>query len=106
MFLMWRLFELYGFTEGLLPRLSLLVVLIVMAFTAGRSLRYRFVSDIVPYAAGWTLIAIVLDALTVLPFAGSSMYMDWNIWVGYGLVFTVPLLSPSTLPAPAVPEVT
>lgn len=96
MYFIWSMFVLHGFAAGILPRIVLLVALVVVAGIAGRSLRLGKWEDILPYTFGWTLIAIVFDALTVVPAAGWGIYTDWNIWVGYALLLFVPLLAPLT----------
>src|SRR3989344_1643213 len=78
MYFVWSVFGLHGFVAGI----------------AGRSLHLKRWEDVLPYTMGWTLIAIVLDALVSIPVAGWGMYTDWNIWVGYALLLFVPLLAP------------
>lgn len=94
MFTAWSGFVLYGFVNGLAPRVAGLLILIVVATLAGRALRFQDWKDIAPYSFGWMLIAVLLDALLSVPYVGWSLYTDWNVWVGYILVFLVPLLSP------------
>lgn len=106
MYMLWRICVLYGFTEGLVPRLVLLFVLIAIGLLAGRALRFSYASDILPYSAGWMLIAIILDRALVYPMAGWAMYADWNIWVGYLLILTIPLMAPQTKRLPDEPSAT
>jgi len=106
MYMLWRLCVLYGFTEGLLPRLVLLFVLVVIGLLAGRALRFGYASDILPYSAGWMFIAMILDRVLVYPLAGWAMYADWNIWVGYLLILTIPLLAPQIKRLPDEPSIT
>ena len=94
MYFVWSVFALHGFVAGIAPRIALLAVLVVVAGIAGRSLHLKRWEDVLPYTMGWTLIAIVLDALVSIPVAGWGMYTDWNIWVGYALLLFVPLLAP------------
>jgi hypothetical protein len=88
MFLLWSGFLMYGFVEGVAPRLTGLVVLIVLALTAGRSL------NILPYSLTWVVVVAILDIILTVPFTGWGLFSDWNIWVGYALIACVPLLSP------------
>jgi hypothetical protein len=96
MYLTWNGFAIYGFTQGIAPRLCELVVLVIITTTAGRSLRFNSWKDILPYSFFWALTAIALDAVFTLPFSGTGMYASWNIWVGYVLVMILPLAAPQT----------
>ncbi|RJQ33205.1 hypothetical protein C4568_04855 [Candidatus Parcubacteria bacterium] len=104
--LVWRFLLLYGITTGLASRLVMLLVLVIVATLAGHSLRYAKALDILPYAIGWTLIAVALDKLIVFPIEGIAMYMDWNIWVGYILLLVIPLLAPHLRYQPDEPSIT
>lgn len=94
MYLAWNGFVLYGFAVGLMPRIFSLLILIMLATIAGRSLRFTSARDILPYSVGWMVIVGLLDAIYTVPFAGWMIYGDWNIWVGYLLVALVPLFAP------------
>lgn len=104
--LAWRFLVLYDFTDGILPRLTLLLVLIAGATLAGRSLRLSKAVDIMPYSLGWMLIAIALDYALLVPTEGLAVYADWNVWVGYVLLAAIPLLAPYTKRAPELPRIT
>lgn len=106
MYMVWRFCLLYEFTDGLMPVLARLFVLIVLGLLAGRSLHFYYASDIFPYAAGWMVIAILLDYVMVYPGAGWAMYMNWNIWVGYLLVLAIPLLAPQLQERPEAAHIT
>lgn len=94
MYLLWNGLVLYGFVEGFAPRTLSLIVLIVIAMIAARSLRYSNARDIAPYSLTWALVVILLDVVYTVPFAGWGMFSDWNVWVGYTLVALVPMLTP------------
>ena len=96
MYLTWSGFVLYGFANGVLPRLLGLFILIVLATIAGRALRLHSWKDIAPFSFAWALLVALLDAVFSVPYTGWMLYADWNVWVGYTLVFVVPLLSPYT----------
>lgn len=87
---------LYGFSGTLTALFAQLLVLIIAATVAGRSLRYRLWADMVPYSLSWTVIAILLDGMFNVSFLGWDTYADWKLWVGYGLVAVIPLLAPYT----------
>ena len=106
MFLLWNFFVLYGFTAGIIPRIILLVALVIAATLSGRSLHLSKAADILPYAVGWVVITMILDTLMISLVIGLSMYADWNIWVGYLLLLTIPLLAPHTKHAPEPPHIT
>src|SRR3990167_7992781 len=86
MFLLWSGFVLYGFAEGIAPRLTGLLVLIGLALLAGRALHYGSWRDILPYSIAWTVIVAILDMVFTVPFTGWALFSDWNIWVGYALI--------------------
>jgi len=86
----------YGVSGGISGIIARLVILIVVALIAGRSLQLMSWKDILPYSFGWALIAIGLDAILTLPLSGAGMYSNWNIWIGYTLVVLLPLLAPSS----------
>lgn len=96
MFLTFSGFVLYGFVGGWMPRVCALVILIIVATIAGRSLRAHTWLDILPYSISWMVIVGLLDAVFSVPYSGWHMYSDPNIWVGYLLVAVVPLLAPYT----------
>lgn len=94
MFLAWSALVLYGFSEGALPRLLGLLVLIVVATIAGYSLRTYNWRDILPYSIFWLVEIILLDILMSVPYTGWILFADANVWVGYALVVLVPLFVP------------
>ena len=92
MFLLWSVFVTYGFVEGMAPRIFGLVILVVLAVLAGRSLKASTWYDIIPYSVCWGLIMAVFDVVMSVPFAGWQIFLDWNVWFGYGVVALAPLL--------------
>jgi len=96
LYLTWSGFAAYGFTAGIAPRLCELVVLVIVATIAGRSLHFNSWKDIIPYSFGWAVIAFAIDTILTLPFSGLAMYSNWNLWVGYALVMLLPLAAPQT----------
>jgi hypothetical protein len=88
--------SIYGFSGGLVAILCRLVVLVIVATIAGRSLPFTSWKDIVPYSFFWMLSVIGVDAILTLPFSGVYMYYNWNIWIGYALVMLLPLAAPQT----------
>ena len=104
MSLAWSGLVIYGLAGTLLSRILVLCVLIIVTSIAGRSLRFHLWKDILPYSALWALIVGLLDAVYTVPFSGWAIYGDWNLWVGYGLVAVVPLLTPLFRPLPEIHE--
>jgi hypothetical protein len=94
MYLTWNGFTLYGFTNGIAPRICELVVLVGICTIAGRAIKFNSWKDILPYSIFWALTAVVFDAVFTVPFSGTSMYGSPNIWIGYALVVLLPLASP------------
>ena len=86
-----------------MPRILLTAILVFVSSVAGRSLRHHRAIDILPYSIGWVIIAVLFDAASAVPVSGWEIYADWNIWVGYLILLTVPLLAPFTrgMPEPA-----
>ncbi len=100
MSLVWSGLVIYGIAGGTLSLLFRLCVLIFLTTVAGHSLRFYSWKDILPYSAFWALMMALLDAVYTVPFSGWSMYSDWYLWVGYGLVAVVPLFTPLMRPLP------
>lgn len=94
MFLLWSIFVAYGFSMGFAPRALGLIFLIGICLIAGRSVRMHSWKDVLPYSIGWVVVIAMLDALLSVPFTGWQIFLDWNIWVGYGIVLLVPLTAP------------
>jgi hypothetical protein len=90
--LVWSGLALYGFSGSILARIVVLATLITVAAVATRALRLVTERDIAPYAIGWVIVAALLDAVFVVPSAGWGIYSNWNLWVGYILLFCVPFI--------------
>lgn len=94
MYLAWAGMSAYGFSQGILPRLCELVVLLIVTTIAGRSLDFDSWQDILPYSLCWSAVVIAFDAVFIIPFNGLQAYGDWHLWVGYILIVLLPLLAP------------
>ncbi len=92
LYLAWAGLVIYGLSGSFLARIIVLTTLITVASIATRALRLSTERDIAPYAVGWVLIAAALDAVFVVPNAGWGIYSNWNLWVGYVLLFCVPFI--------------
>ena len=95
MYLVLQILAIQNITGTIAHALGLLT-LVVVTTIAGRSLKFRTWSDIIPYSLFWMLVVIAIDALVTLPIAGTSMYTNWQIWAGYALVAVFPLVAPYT----------
>jgi len=93
MYLFWSGTVIYGFSLGILPLILRLAVLFFMTAIATRSLRLMNWKDLLPFAGGWTLIAILLDAVFLVPFAGWGLYASWSVWIGYFLIIVFPMIA-------------
>ena len=86
----------YGYRgTNVLPIVELAILLVVTT-VAARSLKFHSWKDILPYSICWMLVVAGLDALYTVPFSGTQMYTNWQLWVGYALVVLLPLLAPFT----------
>lgn len=103
--LAWSISATYGFSGTLTGRFVQLLVLIIVATIAGRSLRFHSWKDMLPYSLLWAVIAVLFDAALNIP-AGWQVFSDWNVWLGYTLLVVVPLFAPYTRPLPDVPMAT
>jgi hypothetical protein len=104
-FLLWSGFTVYGFVEGTVPRITGLLVLVVLSLYAGRSLRLHSWRDVLPYSIAWTIEVAILDIILSVPFTGWALFLDWNVWVGYSMILLVPLFAPmSRRASTAAPE--
>jgi hypothetical protein len=92
--LVWSGFVIYNVAQGIVPRLVQLLVLVLLALIAGRSLRLNSWKDILPYSAFWALEAAALDAIYTVPFSGWALYGNYVVWLGYATLALIPLLGP------------
>lgn len=90
--LVWSGLVLHGISGNILARGIVLAALVVTTALATRMLRLNSERDIAPYAFGWVIVAIALDAVFAVPTAGWGMYSDWNLWVGYIILLAVPFV--------------
>lgn len=86
----------YGVAGGIPAVLARLVMLVIIATIAGRSLHFNSWKDILPYSIFWAFTVLAIDAVFTLPFSGVQMYSNWNLWIGYALVMLLPLAAPQT----------
>lgn len=94
MFLTWNELIAYGFFEGIVPRITSLIVLVSTLVIVGRALRIDSWVGILPYSVGWACMMILFDAIFTVPGAGWGLYLDPDVLLGYALVALIPLLSP------------
>lgn len=93
MSLVWSGFVIYNVSQGLFPRAIELLVLILLALIAGRSLNLHNWKDILPYSFAWAFEAVLLDAIYTVPFSGWGIYSSATLWVGYAVLVVIPLSS-------------
>lgn len=92
MYLTWSGLVIYGLSLGVLSLAVRLVVLFACTRIAVNSLRLDNWKDILPYSILWALVAVLLDALFLVPFTGFELYASWSVWMGYSLVALLPLV--------------
>lgn len=92
LFLVWSGLVIHGLSGHFVARIIVLASLVTVAAIATRSLRLSLERDVAPYAVGWVVVAACLDAVFAVPSAGWGIYANWNLWVGYVLLFCVPFI--------------
>lgn len=98
-YLAWQGLALYGLFSGWSGRALLLLVLLATVSIAAESLHRADYRAMLPYAFGWLVMMLGFDAVFTAPFSGWQVYLDPNAWVGYALVFFIPLCIPYLKPA-------
>lgn len=93
MYLLWSGLVIYGLAAGVLSLVVRLIALAGVTTVAARALRLPNWKDLAPYTVSWALVAVVFDALFLVPFSGWSLYATWSVWVGYALVAILPILT-------------
>lgn len=94
MYLAWSGLVIYGYSLGMLSLVIRLAILFGITTIAARALRLSDWKDIIPYSVLWALVAVVLDAIYLVPFTGWSLYGSWSVWLGYALIVVFPLVRP------------
>lgn len=93
MYLVWSGLVIYGLSLGYLSLIIRLFVLFAITSLAARAMRLTNWRDLLPFSLGWALVAIVLDAIYLVPFSGWALYASLSVWLGYALVVALPILS-------------
>lgn len=93
MYLLWSGLVIYGLAAGLLSLGVRLLALAVITTIAARALRMPTWKDLLPYTIAWAAVAVLLDAIFLVPFSGWSLYATWSVWVGYALVAIIPVVT-------------
>ncbi len=92
LYLVWSALAIHNLSGNFLSRIVIFATLITVAAIATRALRLSTERDVAPFAIGWVVVAMLLDAIIVVPGAGWAIYTNWNLWVGYVLLLLVPLI--------------
>ncbi len=106
MYLAWALLSAYDIVGTGIARTVLLLVLLVSTLIAARSLRLYSARDILPFSVSWVVTIGVIDALFALPSGNWAVFADPNLWIGYLLVLTAPLVLPYGPRFAALPDIT
>ena len=93
MYLLWSGLVIYGLAAGVFSLVVRLIALAVITTIAGRAQRLTTWKDLVPFSIVWAVVAVILDAIFLVPFSGWSLYATWSVWVGYALVAIIPLFT-------------
>ena len=93
MYLLWSGLVIYGVAAGIFSLIVRLGALAVITTIAGREQRLTNWKDLAPFTISWAVIAVVLDAIFLVPFSGWALYASWSVWVGYALVAIIPLVT-------------
>ena len=93
MYLLWSGLVIYGLALGVVSLTVRILALTLVTTIAGKSLRLTNWKDLLPYSLSWAVVAILLDALFLVPFSGWALYSTWSVWVGYALVAIIPLFT-------------
>lgn len=96
LYLSWHALATYQFTQGIIPRVAEIAVLVAVCTVAGSALKLNSWKDILPYSFFWACTTAVLDAIMTVPFGGLQIYANWNLWIGYAFVVLFPLAAPLT----------
>ncbi|OGG61016.1 hypothetical protein A3C86_04690 [Candidatus Kaiserbacteria bacterium RIFCSPHIGHO2_02_FULL_49_16] len=91
MYLVWAGFTTYGFTAGAAPHVAALLILLVLAATAGASLQLASWKDILPYSLTWAGCIALLNLALPMPLVDWHVFAEPYVWASYALVVLVPL---------------
>lgn len=85
-------FELYG--NGWV-QLATIIIAGGLAYSLAYYAEPRSALQALGYGALWTIIGLLLDTAITLQFA-PEIFSSWNLWVGYLLILTAPMLQERT----------
>lgn len=86
-------FVAYGKSHSITAGVVVVIAVAIAAFLAGRNLGLGARKEIIKYSAGWVIIGLILDAIFTVPFTGWALFKTWDIWLGYLLILSAPLLA-------------
>ena len=92
MYLAWSGMVIYGFSLGMVSLVARLAVLALITTIAARSMHLSTMKDVTGHALAWAAVAIGLDMVFLVPFAGWALYASWSVWAGYALIVVFPLI--------------
>lgn len=81
----------YGMFDNVIAKAVLVLIVAGAAYLAGRGLNLGSALSILKYSAAWLIMAIILDTILTVPFAGWGLFTQWNIWLGYAVILLAPL---------------
>lgn len=92
MYLAWSGLVIYGLSLGMFSLLVRIAVLVAITGIAVSSMRLMNWKDVFAYSFIWAVVAMIGDALFLVPFTGWGLYASWSVWLGYSLIILAPVL--------------
>ena len=92
-FLVATAFVAYEAADTLWAKAIVILAVAVIAFFAGKTLKSVSAMDALKYSTSWVAIGLILDMIVTVRFTGWEVFSAWDLWVGYALVFILPLLT-------------
>ena len=81
-------FKIYDFT---ITQVITIIISGIIAFVLAGRVRPKSAGTALGYGFCWVLVGVILDAVVTMRF-NPAIFSMWPLWLGYALVFLVPLL--------------
>lgn len=83
--------------DTLTAKLTVPLLVGITAFLFGKNLKLTSALKMLKYSGTWVAIALVLDVLITVRFAGWAIFIQWDVLLGYFLALTAPILATKIL---------
>lgn len=93
LFFLAALFGVYGIADSAVAQSLLFLGLIALVAYLTHLTNTSSLMGVLPFALGWPIILVLCDVLYAVPISGWTMFLDPSLLVGYGAVFSVPLIT-------------